>query len=130
MSFDAKSGILKAINETNDPAMKTVLLLLLGVFEEIGAKIDNFVKNEQSLRDMVLNGHEPVHHTHHEWLEHRIAREEEIRGMMIWIKNKMREETLNKESGRKIRDGVVLEIFKYLVIGGLGLLAGSRFFGA
>lgn len=129
MSFDAKSGILKAINETNDPAMKTVLLLLLGVFEEIGSKIDNFVENEKSLRSMVLNGHEPVHHAHHEWLENRIARDEEVRGMMVWIKSKMREEMLNKESGRKIRDGVMLEVFKYIVIGGLGIMAGSKFLG-
>lgn len=129
MSFDAKSGILKAINETNDPAMKTVLLLLLGVFEEIGSKIDNVLNNEQAIKSMVLNGHEPVHHKHHEWLETRIQRDKDIEVIIAWVGKKMLEEEQNAESKRKVRDGLLIEVLKYFVVGGLGLFVGSKLFG-
>lgn len=124
MSFDAKSGILKAINETNDPAMKTVLLLMLGVFEEIGEKIDSVLNNDATIRAMVLNGHEPVHHKHHEWLNDRIARDEEIKVLSSWVRVQMQHEADNKASSRKIKDGVVGTILGWAAIGILGFLVG------
>lgn len=128
MSFDAKAGILKAINETNDAALKTVLLLLLGVFEEIGDKIDNVLTNEKLLRSTVLNGIEPVHHKHHDWIEQRIARDDEIKLLTSWVKLKIQEERDSRDSKRKVRDGLVLEILKYATIGGIGILLGGKYF--
>lgn len=128
MSFDAKTGILKAINETNDPAMKTVLLLLLGVFEEIGNKIDSVLSNEQALRATVLNGHEPVHHKHHEWLDDRIARDKEIEGLIDWVKAKKDSEADNATSGRKIRDELIAKVLGWGLAGVIGLAAGKAGF--
>ena len=130
MAFDAKGGILKAINETNDPALKTVLLLLLGVFEEIAEKIDNVLTNEQVLKATVLNGHEPVHHDHHKWLDARIARDEEIKLLTSWVKIKMQEERDSRDSKRKVKEGLLFEAAKYIMLVGLGLLLGGKFFGA
>jgi hypothetical protein len=73
----ARDGIIDAIAEANDEAMKVVLLLLLQVVEEIGDKIDTILADERSLRQAVLNGHEPVHHKHHEWIAAKIAEEEQ-----------------------------------------------------
>ena len=128
MAFDAKSGILKAINETNDPAMKTVLLLMLGVFEEIVEKIDTVINNDSAIRAMVLNGHEPVHHNHHEWLANRIARDEEIKFLTSWVKLRMQEEKEHLASKRKVGEGLVLELCKYIFIGGSSILL-SKYFG-
>lgn len=89
MAFDTKSAILKAINDTSDQSMKTVLLLLFGVFEELGQKIDSVLTNERALRETVLNGHEPVHHDHHVWLAGRIKRDDEVDAIVTWAKSQM-----------------------------------------
>lgn len=104
-NFSAKSEILSAIAKTESPEMKTVLLLLLGVFEEIGGKIDAVLSNERALRQTVLNGHEPVHHEHHEW-----------------IARKMQEEKDSNEDSRKIKAGVLQSVISHvalLLLGGL-----------
>lgn len=125
MSFDAKSGILKAINETNDPAMKTVLLLMLGVFEEIVEKIDTVINNDSAIRAMVLNGHEPVHHNHHEWLANRIARDEEHKVLASWVKVRMQEEKEHLASKRKVGESLIIETGKWLIVSGLGVVLGK-----
>lgn len=124
MSFDAKSGILRAINETNDPAMKTVLLLLLGVFEEIGGKIDSVLNNEQALRQTVLNGHTDSHHGHHEWLDRRIKRDDKIDLIVGWAENKIIKEREAEEDARKVKTGVTEKIAGTVIIGVLSFLAG------
>lgn len=124
MSFNAKSEILSAIAKTDDPAMKTVLLLLLGVFEEIGSKIDIFLNNERAIRETVLNGHEPVHHNHHEWLAHRIARDDEMEHLIGWIKAQKAEQEENRKSGRKIRDGLIEKVLATVLVSAIGFLIG------
>lgn len=90
--FDVRSEILRAIGKTNDEQMKMVLLLMLGVLEEIGGKIDEFLRDEKTLRDKVLNGHEPNHHKHHDWVEAQM-RVENARGPVCeWAKRKMLDE--------------------------------------
>lgn len=120
MSFDAKNGILKAINETNDPAMKTVLLLMLGVFEEIGGKIDSVLKNERALRETVLNGHTDTHHGHHEWLTKRIERDVEIDHIVDWAASKMTQERETAEDARKVKVSVTEKALGYLIVAALG----------
>lgn len=116
MSFDAKSGIMRAINETNDPAMKTVLLLMLGVFEEIGGKIDSVLKNERALRETVLNGHTDSHHSHHEWVAKRIERDDEIDRIVDWAAAKMAQEREAEEDARKVKVGLIEKVLGYLIV--------------
>lgn len=73
----ARDGIIDAIAEARDDGLKVVLLLLLQVVEEIGDKIDTVLADERSLRQAVLNGYEPVHHKHHEWIAAKMAEEAE-----------------------------------------------------
>lgn len=124
MSFNAKSEILSAIAKTDDPAMKTVLLLLLGVFEEIGSKIDSILGNERLLRETVLNGHEPVHHHHHEWLSERIKRDDHIEKIIEWVDTKRQEEADAKSSERKIRDGVLEKVIGTAIVAAGSFLLG------
>ena len=72
MSFDVKADIMKAINGTDDPAMRTVFMLMLGLFESFNEKLDKVIGDEKAMREAVLNGHEPVHHSHHEWIDRQI----------------------------------------------------------
>lgn len=116
MSFDAKSGIMKAISETNDQAMKTVLLLLLGVFEEIGGKIDTVLNNEHALRQTVLNGHALNHDRDHEWLDRRIKRDEQMEVVIGWAENKIMKERQSEEDARKVKVDVVGKVFGYLAV--------------
>lgn len=90
MSFNVKSEILASIAKTEDQTVKSLLLLMLGVLEEIGGKIDSVISDERSLRETVLNGHSDVHPKHHEW-----------------IAEKMQAEEKNSGSFRKISEGLV-----------------------
>ena len=116
MSFDAKSGIMKAISETNDPAMRVVLALMLGVFEEIGSKIDSVLKNERAIRETVLNGHTDAHHGHHEWLERRIKKDDQIDVIIGWAENKIMKEREAEEDARKVKVDVTSKVFGYIAV--------------
>lgn len=89
-TFNVRSEILSGIAKTEDQTVKSLLLLMLGVLEEIGGKIDSVISDERSLRETVLNGHSDVHPKHHEW-----------------IAEKMQAEEKNSGSFRKISEGLV-----------------------
>lgn len=89
-AFNVRSEILSGIAKTEDQTVKSLLLLMLGVLEEIGGKIDSVISDERSLRETVLNGHSDVHPKHHEW-----------------IAEKMQAEEKNSGSFRKIGEGLV-----------------------
>ena len=89
-AFNVRSEILSGIAKTEDQTVKSLLLLMLGVLEEIGGKIDSVISDERSLRETVLNGHSDVHPKHHEW-----------------IAEKMQAEEKNSGSFRKISEGLV-----------------------
>lgn len=124
MSFSAKSEILSAIAKTDDQHMKTVLLLMLGVFEEIGSKIDSVLKNERALRETVLNGHTDAHHSHHEWLDKRIRRDPEIDMLLQWVMQQRTNDIDNAGSKRKIRDGLIEKVLWALIVGLFGYYIG------
>ena len=89
-TFNVRSEILSGIAKTEDQTVKSLLLLMLGVLEEIGGKIDSVISDKRSLRETVLNGHSDVHPKHHEW-----------------IAEKMQAEEKNSGSFRKISEGLV-----------------------
>lgn len=78
-TFNVRSEILSGIAKTEDQTVKSLLLLMLGVLEEIGGKIDS-ISDERSLRETVLNGHSDVHPKHHEWIAEQMLAEEKNRG--------------------------------------------------
>ena len=89
-TFNVRSEILSGIAKTEDQTVKSLLLLMLGVLEEIGGKIDSVISDERSLRETVLNGHSDVHPKHHEWVAAQMLAEEK-----------------NSGSFRKISEGLV-----------------------
>lgn len=114
MNFDAKSEILKEIAKTDDQNIKAVLLLLLGVLEFTGDKIDGvskqletLLRDEQAMRVAVLNGHEPVHHKHHEWIEDRMKLDPEINAIVVWAKDQMDEQQNNRRWRLDVAKSVV-----------------------
>lgn len=122
MSFDVKADIMKAINGTDDPAMRTVFMLMLGLFESFNEKLDKVLGDEKAMREAVLNGHEPVHHSHHEWIDRQIKRENEIDAIVAWATAAKKRDEENEQSGRKIRDGLIEKIL-------WAVLAGAVMFG-
>ena len=103
MPETTKQKIQSAIQATDDQTLRTVLLLMLGMMEEIGDKIDSVLADEKSLRDTVLNGHAEHHDEDHEW-----------------IKAKRAEESRDAGSRRKIFEGLIekaLLAFGSLLIG-------------
>lgn len=108
MSSDVRAEIISAIAKTDDMNMKVVLLMMLGVFDEIIVKIDAMRDDELGLRQVVLNGHMESHDHHHEWVARKITEEEE-------------NAKENKASARKIRDRLVENLLWAVLV----LIAGA-----
>ena len=124
MSFDVKADIMKAINGTDDPAMRTVFMLMLGLFESFNEKLDKVLGDEKAMREAVLNGHEPVHHSHHEWVDRRIKRDPEIDAIVAWATAAKKREVDNEKSGRKIRDGLIEKVLWSALAGAVMFVLG------
>ncbi|MBI5920263.1 MAG: hypothetical protein HY847_01290 [Betaproteobacteria bacterium] len=122
MAFDVKGEILSAIGKTDDPNIKAVLLLMLGVLEEIGGKIDSMMSDE--VRKAVLNGHESVHNEHHVWIAERMA--EDCSSACTWARGKMEAEAeAEKEAKadkRTARDAAIRQVVTMLVGAALGVI--------
>lgn len=124
MAFNVKDEIMKAINGTNDPSMRTVFMIMLGLFESFNDKLDEVLGDEKAMRAAVLNGHEPVHHTHHEWLEKRIKRDPEIELLLAWVITAKKRDEENAQSGRKIRDGLTEKVIWAALAGSVMFILG------
>lgn len=124
MAFNVKDEIMKAINGTNDPSMRTVFMIMLGLFESFNDKLDKVLGDEKAMREAVLNGHEPVHHTHHEWLEKRIKRDPEIELLLAWVITAKKRDEENAQSGRKIRDGLIEKVIWAALAGAVMFVLG------
>lgn len=111
MGADVRQEIMEAITADGDVPHRTLLKIMLMVLDEIGGKIDVILRDEQGLRETVLNGHTDMHEAHHDWVEAQMLAESE-----------------NKRSTRKIAEGVVEKVF----YSGLVFVAGAivmRLFG-
>lgn len=109
--MSAKDDILTAIAKTEDATAKVVLLMLLAVLDEISSKIDAMAADEKGLRAAVLNGHESVHHAHHEYIARHIDYEDDDREQHKWVARKIQEELddakADKEAKRTIRNNLI-----------------------
>jgi len=108
MTESAKPAIIKAIADCKDDNMRAVLLLMLAVLEEIGAKIDMVMSDEKTIREMVLNGHSAVHDDDHVWIAQ--YRESRPGGKCAYVLRKEREEAEAAGSRRKISEEVISKI--------------------
>ena len=75
-----KAMIFEEIKKSSDDNLKAILALMYGSLEytdeaisRIEAKIDALRTDEVALKKVVLNGYNDKHHSHHEWLDRRIA---------------------------------------------------------
>jgi len=129
MSFDVASELKSAIAKENDEERRTILMLLLGVFEanlngidQIGKKIDALLTDEKSLREAVLNGHESVHSAHHDWIAKRITAH--CSEACDWVNERRAEEAEAakdaKADWRAARDAAIRQVVTVLVGGVLG----------
>lgn len=94
--FDVASELKARIAKENDEDRRTMLLLLLGVFEAnlagmnaLAEKIDALRNDEKGLREAVLNGHEQVHHSHHEWIGDQMDKTKETEAIRVWALRRM-----------------------------------------
>jgi len=112
MGAGVKDQIVAAIAATEDKNMKVVLLMMLGVLDEIGTKIDTVLNDEKGLRDAVLNGHEPVHNTHHEYIARQIIYEDDDAVQRRWASRKMKEEIEDAKSEKDAKRSVKYNIIE------------------
>ncbi len=136
-----KANLMAEIAKTNDPAMRSILALLVGVFEVLIGKLDDMAADEKGLREAVLNGHAENHDRDHNWIAEQIhyrkqAAEERawVRERMVadcnkacdWAKGKMVvEQEADKESKadkRAARDAAIRQVVTIIVGGLIGLI--------
>lgn len=96
MAFDVAAELKSKIAKENDEERRTILMLLLGVFEAnlaglaaLGNKIDELISDEKLLRATVLNGHAEHHDRDHEWVAIQINRAKETEGIRTWALRRM-----------------------------------------
>jgi len=84
-----KEQIFKAIQESEDKNLKTVLALMYGSLEytdeaiqRIEAKLDALRHDESAIKKLVLNGYDSKHHEHHDWLDRRINNDEYMKNLI------------------------------------------------
>lgn len=93
-----KAEILAAIANETDARMRTILLLMVGMMEEIGGKIDSIYSDIPALRREVLNGHADVHHDDHEFIRELRTQEKAL----AWNQEQYEESIKDKQSKREI----------------------------
>lgn len=96
MAFDVASELKAKIAKENDEERRTVLMLLLGVFEaniaglaQISKKIDDLINDEKSLRDTVLNGHAEHHDRDHEFVAVMYENKDRVAEERAWVRGRM-----------------------------------------
>jgi len=96
---------------------------MLGVLDTIGTKIDTILRDEQALRESVLNGHAATHDEHHRWIAKILA----SGGYCDYVAQKKQEEAeaaLTKQSvWRKFLEGAAAHAGSVLAGGVLMWLA-------
>lgn len=121
----ARDEILDAIQEDKiEP--KVYLRLLLTVVEEIGDKIDTILADEQSLRATVLNGHEPTHHSDHDWVQS--MRKANCSEVCEWSRKKMEAEAEAEKAAVDLvkagKKAAIEQMARMAVIGLVGVMTG------
>lgn len=96
MAFDVAAELKTRIAKENDEERRTMLLLLLGVFEAnlagietLSKKIDALRSDERGLREAVLNGHSDRHDEHHDWISAQMDRAKETEAIRSWALRRM-----------------------------------------
>lgn len=96
MAFDLKSELLAAIDKAADQRDRTMLMLMFGLFEatqeginEISGKIDMVLRDEQGLREAVLNGHAKNHDRDHTWVDEQIKYKDLASEEHRWVRAKI-----------------------------------------
>lgn len=96
MAFDLKAELLAAIDKAADQRDRTLLMLMFGLFEatqqgisEISGKIDMVLRDEQGLREAVLNGHAKNHDRDHTWIAEQIQHKEQAAEERRWVRDRM-----------------------------------------
>lgn len=121
--------IMNAIGKTDDHNLKMVLLLMLGVMEEIGHKIDGIYEDKEMMRATVLNGHADVHHSDHEWIKYHRAEDAQrlniikrIEPVMIWAETKILEEKEAKNAVKKSISSIATSMAEKAIWAILGMM--------
>lgn len=120
--FNVKGAIMEQIAKTSDENMRTVLLLLLGVLEHIGSKIDNFSRDETTIKTLVLNGHVDNHHSDHDWIREHKAQDAVTKALieravpaLEWYEAQQELAKNNRSSFRKIAESLITQAVLSLV---------------
>jgi len=123
-----KSEIITSMAQVEDAHHRVVLSLLIRTMNSqesfannIFEKLEVIIKDEERIRDIVLNGHVDNHKRHHDWVETRMQYSSKIDDMIRWSEAKIeREREFNKDNRHYVR--VIVEKILYA---GFLLIAGA-----
>jgi hypothetical protein len=124
-----KGEILTSMAQVEDAHHRVVLSLLIrtmntqehfanGIFE----KLEMIIKDEERIKEIVLNGHVHEHKRHHDWVEERMlyVEREKTDEVLRWAHHKMESENLLGEEKRH----TFRSVLEKLLYAGIVLLLG------
>jgi len=105
-----RTRIMQGIEECEDRNTKVVLLMLLEVLDSIGRKIDAVMRDEETLRELVLNGDSHTHVEEHRRLREVLTQWPDVQAAATYTARKMDEERSGAASRRAVRDGWLVHV--------------------
>jgi len=128
-SADLRKEAYAAFNAIDDPAYRAVVGLLVRIldaveiktdhmYSQLDAKLDAILKDEKSVKHMVLNDHTDTHDSHHRWIDTRIKNG----GHCTWASTKIKAEEVSAADRRGIKNAVLEKVLIALLAGGAGLM--------
>lgn len=115
-----RDKIIEAIAATKDDNLRTVLMIMLAMLEEISTKVDSVLADEATLKSIVLNGSSSVHDDDHKWVADMRKRDamiiraadmaesrQTLGGYCDYASRKIDEEREDVKSRRTLRYGLV-----------------------
>lgn len=119
--------LVSAIADETDPKFRTLLMLVFKGMARLEKKLDNLMKDEQQLRRTVLDGHAEDFDPVMRWAKERMENGGLCPRMRQMLEDEAEAKVANKNSWRKIRDGM-LEKILYAAFGAAGYAIGLWFY--
>jgi hypothetical protein len=103
---DITAQIMTAISQTTDPNMRAVLLIIHSGFGQLSAKIDAVLQDENTIKNIVLNGHSTYFHDDMTWL-HEFRKTRHAEGKCPYVVRKELEDAEAAKSRRTISERLI-----------------------
>ena len=123
-----KKDMMSALSTIQDPGQKIVLMLLIRSIDSISLKLNRVLADDETLKEIVLNGSAKDHDAHHRWITEQLAKSTETTNTLNFVKDrvhsggycdyakrKLQDEENSKIDSRKVKTGLIEKVLLVLL---------------